>query len=65
MVPVEATPDNSSEKLYRALFEAMRDGILIVNDAGYYVDVNQSFCQLLKATRERLRPRSAESGSQR
>src|ERR1700682_6365791 len=32
----------------------MRDGILIVNAAGYYVDVNQSFCHLVKATRERL-----------
>jgi len=54
MVPVETASDNSSEKLYRALFDAMRDGILMVNDAGYYVDVNQSFCHLVKATRERL-----------
>ncbi len=54
MVPVETASDNSSEKLYRALFETMRDGILIVNEAGYYVDVNQSFCHLVKGTRERL-----------
>jgi PAS domain S-box-containing protein len=54
MVPLETAQDKSSEQRYRALFEAMRDGILIVNDAGCYVDVNQSYCQLLKATRERL-----------
>jgi PAS domain S-box-containing protein len=54
MLPAETASDNSGEKLYRALFEAMRDGVLIVNDAGFYVDVNQSFCRLLKATRERL-----------
>ena len=39
---------------YRALFENIRDAILIVNDDGRYVDVNQSLCEILKAPRERL-----------
>lgn len=45
--------DDSTER-YRALFESMRDGVIIVNDDGRYVDVNQSFCGMLKAGRERL-----------
>ncbi|HYI97688.1 MAG TPA: PAS domain S-box protein [Bryobacteraceae bacterium] len=47
-------PLKEEELLYRRLFEAARDGILIVNDAGRYFDVNESFCRILKAPRERL-----------
>jgi PAS domain S-box-containing protein len=43
-----------SEERYRMLFENTRDGILIVDDQGRYVDVNQSYCRILKATRSRL-----------
>src|SRR6202011_1320093 len=39
---------------YQTLFAASEDGILIVNDEGVYVDVNQSMCDLLKASREHL-----------
>ncbi len=45
---------HESEIRYRTLFENTRDGILIVNDEGRYVDVNDSFCRILKAPRERL-----------
>jgi PAS domain S-box-containing protein len=43
-----------SEQRYRRLFETTRDGILIVNGAGTYIDVNESLCRILKAPRERL-----------
>ena len=43
-----------SEERYRRLFEATQDGILIVNDEGCYVEVNDSYCRILKASRERL-----------
>jgi PAS domain S-box-containing protein len=43
-----------SEERYRRLFEATSDGILIVNEQGCYVDVNESYCRILKAPRERL-----------
>src|SRR5581483_3650056 len=42
------------ERRYRLLFEATADGILIVDDQGRYVDVNESYCRFLKASRERL-----------
>ena len=42
------------EQRYWRLFEAALDGILIVNDEGRYIDVNESFCRILKAPRERL-----------
>jgi PAS domain-containing protein len=41
-----------SEARYRALFETAQDGIMIVNDQGYYVEVNDSLCRILKTTRE-------------
>src|SRR5438876_12411619 len=44
----------NSESLYRALFETTPDGIMIVDDQGRYVEVNDSLCRLLKAPRERL-----------
>jgi PAS domain S-box-containing protein len=43
-----------SEARYRALFETSQDGIMIVNDQGYYVEVNDSLCRILKTTKERL-----------
>jgi len=35
------------EARYQALFETTLDGIMIVDDAGRYVDVNPSLCRLL------------------
>jgi PAS domain S-box-containing protein len=43
-----------SEERYRTLFHATRDGILIVDGEGRYIDVNDSLCGMLKASRERL-----------
>jgi len=39
---------------YRALFEALPDGLLILDGEGRCVDVNPSLCQLLGRPRERL-----------
>src|SRR5262245_55603326 len=39
---------------YRALFEATLDAILVVDDHGCYVDVNDSLCRLLQVPREHL-----------
>ncbi|MBV8817978.1 MAG: PAS domain S-box protein, partial [Acidobacteriaceae bacterium] len=38
----------------RNLFEMTADGILIVDDQGRYVDVNESFCKFLKTSRQKL-----------
>ena len=35
-----------SEQRYRTLFETTSDGILIVDDRGRYVDVNESYCRV-------------------
>jgi PAS domain S-box-containing protein len=43
-----------SEARYRALFETTQDGIMIVDDQGYYIEVNESLCRMLKTPRERL-----------
>jgi PAS domain S-box-containing protein len=43
-----------SELRYRALFETTLDGIMIVDNQGYYVEVNESLCRILRAPRERL-----------
>ncbi len=43
-----------SEERYRTLFENTQDGILIVDREGRYVDVNESYCRLLKASKEQL-----------
>ncbi|MDQ1557157.1 MAG: hypothetical protein QOD32_217 [Pyrinomonadaceae bacterium] len=43
-----------SESRYRALFETTLDGIMLVDDSGHYVDVNESLCRILRAPRERL-----------
>src|SRR5689334_17519441 len=42
------------EAIYRTLFETTLDGIMIVDDEGRYVEVNESLCQLLKAPRAAL-----------
>lgn len=43
-----------NELRYRALFETSQDGIMIVDDHGRYVEVNDSLCRILKAPREKL-----------
>jgi two-component system, chemotaxis family, CheB/CheR fusion protein len=44
----------TSEDLYRALFGISPDAILVFDDAGRYVDVNESFCRILQTPREEL-----------
>jgi PAS domain S-box-containing protein len=39
---------------YRALFDASLDGIMIVDEQGTYVDVNDSLCRMLKTPRHQL-----------
>jgi PAS domain S-box-containing protein len=46
--------EKNSEALYRALLETTLDGILIVDNEGRCVEVNESLCRLLKAPRDRL-----------
>ncbi|HSK73858.1 MAG TPA: PAS domain-containing protein, partial [Pyrinomonadaceae bacterium] len=43
-----------SESRYRALFETTLDGIMVVDEQGFYVDVNESLCRILKTSREQL-----------
>ncbi|MCU1273021.1 MAG: Chemotaxis protein methyltransferase CheR, partial [Bryobacterales bacterium] len=50
----DVTERKHNEARYQMLFAASEDGILIVNDEGVYVDVNQSMCDLLKASRDSL-----------
>ena len=42
------------EQRYKHLFDVTREGILVVDDEGRYVDVNESYCRLLKTSRDRL-----------
>ncbi|RPI16710.1 MAG: PAS domain S-box protein [Ignavibacteriae bacterium] len=44
----------ASERTYRTLFNSTLDGIMIVNDEGYYIDVNESLCRMLKVPKEKL-----------
>ncbi len=46
--------DVTDLKCYQRLFETTQEGILIVDAEGRYVDVNESYCRILKTTRERL-----------
>ncbi len=46
--------DDFQRDLYRALFETSPDAILVFDDAGVYVDVNESYCRLLQTSREAL-----------
>lgn len=49
-----ATRQDLGADLYRALFQATRDGLLVVNDEGRYVEVNGAYARLLKTTPEAL-----------
>ena len=51
--PVQA-PGSMGDALYRALFETTPDGVLVVDDDGTYVEVNESYCRMLKGRREEL-----------
>jgi hypothetical protein len=44
----------ASESRYRLLFETNLDGIMIVDNNGKYIDVNESLCHILKTPREKL-----------
>ncbi|HJT87726.1 MAG TPA: MASE1 domain-containing protein, partial [Bryobacteraceae bacterium] len=44
----------STEARFQALYSTSQDALLIVNDQGVYVGVNQSMCELLKTSREQL-----------
>ncbi|HEY0160355.1 MAG TPA: ATP-binding protein [Thermoanaerobaculia bacterium] len=46
--------DDALAARYRALFEATPDGIMIVDDAGVYVDLNDAMCRMFGGTREEL-----------
>jgi PAS domain S-box-containing protein len=43
-----------SEKKYKSLFNSSRDGIVIADEKGQIIDVNDSFLNLLQCTREEL-----------
>ncbi|MBC7925702.1 MAG: PAS domain S-box protein, partial [Bryobacteraceae bacterium] len=42
------------EERYRALFAVMQDGLLIVDDEGVYIDLNDAYARLLRSTRAEL-----------
>jgi len=50
----DLTARKYNEARYQTLFETSQDGVLIVNERGIYVDVNQSYCALLKRARDEL-----------
>src|SRR5581483_6417889 len=50
----DITERKFNEARYQTLFATSQDGVLIVNDRGFYVDVNPSYCALLKRTRDEL-----------
>ena len=43
-----------TQRRYRALFEAIPDGLLVVDDDGRYVDVNPGMCRILKVTQDEV-----------
>lgn len=43
-----------SKTWYKALFDTTLDGILIVDDSGTYIDVNESYARMLKTPRSKL-----------
>lgn len=43
-----------AQETYKSLFESTLDGILIVDDKGIYVNANESYCKMLKGTREQI-----------
>lgn len=52
--PAFSSLRTQNDALYRTFFNTIQDGIMIVNDEGIYVDVNEGMCQLLKTTKEAL-----------
>jgi PAS domain S-box-containing protein len=50
----DITERKFNEARYQTLFATSQDGVLIVNDQGIYIDVNPSFCAMLKSSREQL-----------
>jgi PAS domain S-box-containing protein len=49
-----ASPAAAAEVRYRALFEALPDGLLILDDEGRCVDVNPGLCRLLDRSRDEI-----------
>src|SRR5215212_8889973 len=47
-------PSDAIAARHRALFETTPDGIMIVDDAGIYVDLNDAMCAILGGRREDL-----------
>ncbi len=47
-----------SERRYRELFENSRDGFVIVDDKGRFIDANPAYCQMLGYTLEELRQKT-------
>lgn len=43
-----------AQHTYKSLFESTLDGILIVDENGNYIDANESYCRMLKGTREQI-----------
>ena len=43
-----------SDARYRAIFDTTPDGIMILDDAGTYVDINDAMCTMLGRSREEL-----------
>jgi PAS domain S-box-containing protein len=43
-----------AQHTYQSLFESTLDGILVVDNNGTYVNVNESYCKMLKGTREEI-----------
>src|SRR5687768_6121257 len=54
-VVLSTEPDSEAVNArYRAAFDLTLDGIFIADDDGIYVDVNESYCRFLHATRDQL-----------
>jgi PAS domain S-box-containing protein len=49
-----ATTEPHHEARYRALFEHAADGIVIADEASYYLDANPAMCRMLGYTRDEL-----------
>ena len=44
-----------SERRYREIFEGSRDGFVMVNNKGRFIDANRSYCEMLGYTLEELK----------
>jgi PAS domain S-box-containing protein len=49
-----ADPPRESEELFRAIFDSALDGMLIMDDAGRFLEANPAACALLGRTREQV-----------